>query len=113
MSTFSFSSFLLKEDERESRRKENKEERAPQSRWAFWRNGSFASSAQTVSRHLGETAGYEPRPQIRQYRICLSPQVVGSDRLLADSREGGIDRLWAEVGRLLRAVRVAMIDYGQ
>ncbi|MBQ2377367.1 MAG: hypothetical protein II297_03090, partial [Clostridia bacterium] len=28
--------------------------------WAFWRNGSFASSAQTVSRLLGETAGTNP-----------------------------------------------------
>ena len=40
--------------EREKRRK------TPQSRWALWRNGSFASSAQTVSRLLGETAGTIP-----------------------------------------------------
>ena len=39
--------------------------------------------------------------------------MVGSDRLLADSREDGGDRLWAEVVRLLRTVRVAVIDCGQ
>ena len=53
-------SSFAKEETRETRRKEKKEERLPQSRWAFWRNGSFASSAQTVSRLLGETAGVIP-----------------------------------------------------
>jgi hypothetical protein len=53
-------SSFAKEETRETRRKEKKEERLPQSRWAFWRNGSFASSAQTVSRLLGETAGTNP-----------------------------------------------------
>ena len=95
MSTFSFSSFLLKEDERESRRKENKEERAPQSRWAFWRNGSFASSAQTVSRLLGETAGTNPvRKSDSTGFACLH-------------------RWWAVIVCSLTAVRVASIACGR
>ena len=53
-------SSFAKEETRETRRKEKKEERLSQSRWAFWRNGSFASSAQTVSRLLGVTAGVNP-----------------------------------------------------
>ena len=53
-------SSFAKEETRETRRKEKKEERLPQSRLSFWRNGSFASSAQTVSRLLGETAGTNP-----------------------------------------------------
>ena len=39
--------------------------------------------------------------------------MVGGDRLLADSREGGGNRLWAEIVRLLRAVRVAVIACGK
>ena len=71
--------------EREKRRK------APQSRWAFWRNGSFASSAQTVSRHLGVTAGTNP---------VRKSDSTGFARLL---------RWWAEVVRSPLAASMSVI----
>ena len=58
---------------------------------------------------LRRDCGYHTRPQIRQYRICWSPQMVGRGRLLTARREHGGDRLWAEIVRPPLAVDVAVI----
>ena len=81
-------SSFAKEETRETRRKENKEERAPQSRWAFWRNGSFASSAQTVSRLLGETAGRVPSANPTVPDLLVSSDGGVLNRLFTARREG-------------------------
>ena len=57
LSTFSFSSFLLKEDERESRRKENKEERA---------------AVGLVSLRLGHATALTPHCGVIHYRGAVS-----------------------------------------
>ena len=111
-------SSFAKEETRETRRKEKKEERLPQSRLAFWRNGSFASSAQTVSRLLGETAGTSPVRKsdstgfaglfrwwavvvrsLPNVKLAMSP--CDKNRLLTSYRGYGRNRLWAAVVRSL------------
>ena len=72
MSTFSFSSFLLKEDERESRRKENKEERATAVSLGALEKRLFRIKCSDRFSSLRRDCGGEPHPQIRQYRICSS-----------------------------------------
>ena len=59
MSHFSCFFFRKRRNKRNQTERE-KRRKAPQSRLSCWRNGSFASSAQTVSRRLGETAGTNP-----------------------------------------------------
>ena len=53
---------------------------------------------------LRRDCGYDPRPQIRQYRICWSVQMVGShNRSLSTRRKNGNSRL-------LQAVLVQLLS---
>ena len=86
MSHFSCFFFRKRRNKRNQTERE-KRRKAPQSRWAFWRNGSFASSAQTVSRLLGETAGRTPsaNPTVPDLIVSLGG---GGGRLRTTRREG-------------------------